>query len=297
MVGVDNFIATIQTTPWYIIPIFLAFTYVAIYMSGINSYLISKAASLPISRREMVHIYYKVWALSLLAPSKLGELSLAYFLKKKKVDVGTSLAIIFIDKAITFIAIFGIGIAGIFFFSLQQEVSSVLIIIVLLIGAGCFLLFTRRGTTIMKKIATFFLPKRIVTRIQEYSRAVEMIVENKSLIVANSIVTITRIIFTAFILFLAFLSINSPVPYGHIFLTQALISLIGAIPITLSGLGLREGSAVFFYSLLGVAPEKTLVVYLSLTIANYLMGFFIFLTFRRENERAMTETHGKKEFL
>ena len=51
-----------------------------------------------------------------LHPSKLGELSLAYFLKKKKVDVGTSLAIIFIDKAITFIAIFGIGIAGIFFF-------------------------------------------------------------------------------------------------------------------------------------------------------------------------------------
>jgi glycosyltransferase 2 family protein len=69
------------------------------------------------------------------------------------------------------------------------------------------------------------------------------------------------LISTVHLLFIAF---GQPLPFLQNMLLYPLTALVALIPITITGLGLREGAFIYFYSLVGVPPEIALGV--SLTI-------------------------------
>lgn len=74
-------------------------------------------------------------------------------------------------------------------------------------------------------------------------------------------------------------------PFRGIVSLLATAMLVGSIPITLGSLGIVEGSYVYFFGLVGVAPAATLLMGLFLRfklIVVGIIGFFNYLTYRHE---------------
>ena len=68
---------------------------------------------------------------------------------------------------------------------------------------------------------------------------------------------------------LAFKIHLSPLEYLWVF---ALVSLLLFLPISLAGLGVREGSMIFLLGILGVSSEKALAASLTLFIISIMLG-------------------------
>lgn len=80
--------------------------------------------------------------------------------------------------------------------------------------------------------------------------------------------------------FLVARALGLDVPFSYICVFHPLVSALSAIPITLSGIGLREGGYLFFLVHYGVDRESALafgILWLIVIIANSLVGGLVFL--------------------
>ncbi len=83
----------------------------------------------------------------------------------------------------------------------------------------------------------------------------------------------------------AFKTFGVTVPFRDIVAFLPTAMLVGSVPITLGSLGIVEGSYVFYFSLVGVAPAATLVMGLFLRfklIVVGIVGFFNYLTYKHD---------------
>jgi hypothetical protein len=79
-----------------------------------------------------------------------------------------------------------------------------------------------------------------------------------------------------------------PVPVGYFFLYVPLITVLAMLPVSVAGLGVREGSVVYFFSRLGVDPAAALsmsLVWFSLTVVVCGLGGLAFLASGRAAKR------------
>ena len=81
--------------------------------------------------------------------------------------------------------------------------------------------------------------------------------------------------------YLAGLSIGMDVGYLTLFLVMPIITLLDTLPISLSGIGTREVSLLFFLSLFGVAAETAVAFSVLLLLLGYVLvgavGFALWL--------------------
>lgn len=89
------------------------------------------------------------------------------------------------------------------------------------------------------------------------------------------------------------LSLNLAVPFMAFLVAVPLIELIRMVPITLQGIGIREGLFVLFFAYYGVStPDATLLailVYLLLNL-NGIVGGFLFMASRRDRGKQNSDT-------
>lgn len=289
-VGYQNFLTTLKNTPLLVFLIYLVYMPLAITLGAINIYLLLSATSISVSFKTWLKYYAKSWAFGLITPAKVGEFSLVYFLRRKQVKIGTSVALILIDKTITFFLMIIIALFSFQLFSNQFNITYLLF--------SAFSLFLVLVLFVTNKTLRNYVIKKLnykiivsfVNKIKGYSQTIIEIFQNKKFIAANLCLTLCRYFIGVYMIYLVFFLIGNPVNYWYIFIIQSLVILISTVPITNSGLGLKEGTAVFLFSLVGVPTSITFIVYLSFTLVTYFAGFIIFLVFRRENEPA------KKEF-
>jgi uncharacterized membrane protein YbhN (UPF0104 family) len=78
------------------------------------------------------------------------------------------------------------------------------------------------------------------------------------------------------------LEFETPWSYACVFFP--LVDIMTMLPVSFSGIGLREGGLLFFLSKLGVAPEKSVacgILWLAIVIASGLVGGLAFVARRR----------------
>jgi glycosyltransferase 2 family protein len=288
-VGYHNFLTALKNTPLSVFVVYLVYMPLAITFGALNIYLLLSATSISVSFKTWWKYYAKSWALGLITPAKVGEFSLVYFLRKKQVKIGSSVALILIDKIITFFLMIIIALFSSQLFSNQFNITYLLF--------SAFSLFLVLALFITNKTLKNYVIKKLnyriitsfITKIKGYSQTIIEVFQNKRFITANFGLTLFRYFIGVYVIHLAFFLIGNPVNYWHIFIIQSLVILISSVPITNAGLGLKEGTAVFLFSLVGVPTSITFIVYLSFTLVTYFVGFMIFLIFRKENEPAKKE--------
>jgi hypothetical protein len=81
------------------------------------------------------------------------------------------------------------------------------------------------------------------------------------------------------------LGIGQPVPFLALLIFLPLIILVSTLPISISGLGVREGAFVILLGLIGIRPEVAMAISLSWFIAvsaGSLLGLFEYIRYKKE---------------
>jgi glycosyltransferase 2 family protein len=76
-------------------------------------------------------------------------------------------------------------------------------------------------------------------------------------------------------------------PWSYAFVFFPLVDIVAMLPVSISGIGLREGTYVFFLGKLGVGADKAFacgIVWLAIVIASGLVGGIIFVLYRRRDQ-------------
>jgi len=266
--------------------ILMILVYIPIYILGIFNLFVLFG---DMKFRDLVKPYLLSWSLGMFVPGKFGELSIFYFLKKKK-KLNDSVPVFLLDKLISFVVYILFVIIGFLFFKellgLDYLYQVLLICAVILALVLIFILWDK--------------PKKILEKyvLRKYFKYFSGTFDNlKSYfssyfnrLIINFLLTIVRLVFTAFVVYLGFLAMDPTLNVNliYIMVITSIISLVSLIPITLSGLGLRELLAVFLYGLIGIDAGVIFGAYVLLLIVRYVMGGLIlgiFFNFESKKEK------------
>jgi len=83
-------------------------------------------------------------------------------------------------------------------------------------------------------------------------------------------------------------TLNIELPWSYCFIFFPLVDILSALPVSVSGIGIREGGYFFFLGRLGVKPEAAIacgVLWLVIVLVNGILGGIGFLLYRRSLPR------------
>ncbi len=274
-VGIVQFWDTLKTiNPLWLIPSFLM-TFVVQTLATINIKILLKALNKNVSFGYLWKAVTLSQSLGTVAPGRMGEFSLILFLKNKNVGYGTGLVIAVLDKIITFVIVSIIALIGIlWFFNLK---------LFLVVLAACISIVFILIYAILSNKIRDLIKKYILSGYSKYfkgfSKDFQYIMnEKKKYLLLNFIVTIIKWVTSFLSLWFIFKAFNQPISGHYIIFVSAVVIIISLIPISFSGLGLREGSGTYLYRILtGISTALIMNVMIIATIRKYIIAFFFYL--------------------
>lgn len=245
------------------------------------SILISKIKK--INFKKLLGYYNLSWAFGLFAPGKLGEFSIVYFLRKEGIGIGKGTAVSIIDKFITLIVLGVLSIIGFFsFFEFQDALKKSLIIV---IGIIIFpiLITNKKILGAIKKII-----KKISKKFSGFSNTIkDYFKNNKKALVYNLIITSIKWITNGVSVFILFKAFGTSVSIISIILIDSVTLMVGLVPITINGMGIKQAVALFLFDKINVSYSVTLSVYIAVLITNYFLAALIVLFSRIKSKKQL----------
>ncbi|MBI3034035.1 flippase-like domain-containing protein [Candidatus Woesearchaeota archaeon] len=275
-VGIKEIAATITTMNLIYLPAIIILFILGLFIGAYNLKILTDALKVRIKMGEMWRYYIRAWAFGMVIPGKVGEFSFVY-LAKEHMSIGQATAVSVLDKLTTTITLCCLAFIGFFIFlPIQQAILLTGVTITAIITAAVFIL-TPFGTGIIKSILGKH--REIFAGFSKTTRY--LVFEEKKAVIANTAITFLKWGLTAVVTYLAFLSFGKPVSMVVIVTISATTMLLSLIPITMSGLGIKEGAAVVLYGLKGVPAEITISAHIILLMMNYLGAATIFLFMKK----------------
>ncbi len=202
-----------------------------------------------------------------------GDAVKVYYLYKDTRKAGSSFGSVFLDRYFGMIALFTIGlVSGIAGYSQLKAIGmhlAIPLIFVSFIG-GSFIVFTLRIGRRFSTVDDFY------DYFHRYLRGTTVLVKAFLLSLAIQALTITAI-------YLISIGLDRKLPFLALCVFVPVISTIAAIPVSISGLGLRETAFVALFGLLGIPAETSASIsflwFLSITTGS-LVGFAEFIRYR-----------------
>jgi uncharacterized membrane protein YbhN (UPF0104 family) len=157
----------------------------------------------------------------------------------------------------------------------KDQISLVLILsaVILIIGVITILFYNRISSFIKKyilrKYAVYF--KNFTVNIK-YT-----LTERKSYLFLNIFFTVLKQLNATFSFFMIFLALGGYISPAIIFSASSIEGVASQIPISLSGLGLSEGTAIVLYHQVGIAAYFILSAYLFNRLYGYAFAGILYL--------------------
>ena len=208
--------------------------------------------------------------ISLFLPSSFGgDLYRIYALGEYNKDYLQNISSVLFDRISGLFALASISIISLTFFYKENISYQFFIAYALGILTFCGLTSSRFIVKLQsnnKKIISFF--KNIFESFQNYRKNVRVFVLS---LVISFWFQINIVILNYFYCF----ALNIDLPITYLFTVIPLVYLTEALPISINGLGVREGAFVFFFTQAGVSKEKALALGLLVISIRYIFIMLI----------------------
>ena len=213
-----------------------------------------------------------------ITPLWLGDyIRIPYLREETNEPFGKCASNVLIDQAIEFAALFILALIGSLIL-LNQFPSLFLILFslfVIFISVAIFFKEKGRSKKILKIAYAIFIPKKLKPFMaNEFHSFYESMPSLKFLVIPLFIELVSYTLFFTQIYILA-LSFSITIPFFSFIFIYPIASLISLIPVTVSGLGTREGALIHLFSLYGIAGETTVAISLGGYIITMLVPSFI----------------------
>ncbi len=217
-----------------------------------------------------------------------GDLVKGYLISQKIKSKISSYTSIFVDRLIGLFSL--ILIASIAALIMRKEIEHRFIIWlvgVLLLFCIIFILFLfNKG--LLKEISSSLGLMRLLhllkldSLVKRAYEAMNIYADHKLKILQAFVLSATAQFFGFFAVYLLSISLKVDIHLGEVFLIMPIIGVLCALPITMGGLGLREGAFVFFFSpKMGDTVALSLsLLYLALYLSSSLIGGIIYIFWR-----------------
>jgi len=212
--------------------------------------------------------------IGLATPAKIGEIGgrISFFLKQKNL-INKAVSAITLEKIIDiiFLLFFAI-IVSLFFINLLPFYFNLITIIILFIFLVIISLFLKNKLTITKKFISFIIPPKY----KNFHRYFNKIRTNFKLINTQDYFVIFALssllwLITFFITYIFAKGVGINIPFIYFAMASAVATLSSLIPISVSGLGIRETVYIILFIPFNVSIEKIITFSLASTLSLMLL--------------------------
>lgn len=275
-IGLIQIIDVLKTTKIvYVIPAIVAFLSTLI-LNACKVDILLKSLGYKVSFCRLTKCAISAWAIGVITPAKLGEFSIIYFLKNEGINIGKGTAVSLLDRMISLSTISFFAIVGVTFYFTTKKALEFAVLSLILLIIGIILIKSEIIRDFIKKT----ILKKYSTNFRGFSKTFFFILNHrKGSVLANIIITTIKGMIGALVLYSLFLALDIHIAYYHIFFITAITSLLSLIPITISGLGIKEAGTVYLFGYLlgtssgiaaGAAILNLIIKYISAAIAMFL---------------------------
>lgn len=235
----------------------------------------------PIPFAEFIRSYIYSFSINLFAPGQLGDASITLFLKKQGIPLRRSGLAYLVDKIITVFVLFCVAWYGAHLF--LPEINPIWFIVMPFAGLSAIVL----AIMIILKVPSDF---KYVLKAKQWT--VSTLDELNSvryqwrILILNTFLTVVKWLVMCLSFYCAFRSFGQFMPWPEIGIIPVLSTLVGYIPVSVGGIGTVEYSAVYLFSIMGVAESIVLSTYLFLRSLQYIQtGVMMICTHRNRNPK------------
>lgn len=227
-------------------------------------------------------IYMSSLYIGFVTPGRLGEFIKAVYLKSDKgISLSKGMSSVLIDRLCDLYLLIFLGLLGIWRFDILGKLSNAsLSLVVILVLAPLFLLNKHLMRKFIGLLYDSFIKKKIQfkekieERFDDFYSGIDQLI-NLKLIFS---VLLTCLSYSVFFIqcYLITISIGISINFITITLFMAISNLISFIPISISGLGTRDATLIYLFSLIGLKPELAVsysfLIFIVFFVCGGLMG-------------------------
>ncbi|MBU0953701.1 MAG: flippase-like domain-containing protein [Nanoarchaeota archaeon] len=294
--GIENIMETILILDPHLLLLAVSITIPTTFFKILRWKLILKASNVNIPFAEIIRIFMIGFFFGAITPSRVGNLIKFHYLRKyHNVPTSTAISISMIDRIFDVIVLAAFALLGLILVTTAIRTIYTAIAFVIIILAIILFIFNEKT---FKKIATFgilrikALRKLVKSRgeIDTNKAASDLYIpvkrmKNPKIFSITMLLTILIWTTIGVQIFLILLAMGVPVNVYKTIVFSGTSSFLGLVPITISGLGVREGSLAFFLSTIGVSLDSgvaaSLILYLIGHIPPALVGMGLYFVYKR----------------
>ena len=258
----------------YVLP---SFALISLYLVAQNlkwKYMLRKQG-IHLKFWELLRIYLIGVFYGSVTPGKIGTLiRIDYLRKKTGKDIGVCGVSVVMDKLLDILVIFSLAILGtLLIIGSLSPFLSALITISFITFLTLFFMFMKEGPSrrILRVFWRIIIPKSMKGKTREaYNSFYKNMLSWKDLMIPLFL-TILGWILVYSVAFTLSIPLNLGIPYHLFILLFPIASIVGLIPITVSGFGTREATIILLFSLFGVPEETVFFLSLLTTLVSYLI--------------------------
>jgi glycosyltransferase 2 family protein len=262
---------TFQQPVWLIFSLYLAIVFIPIMAAARwNIFLNFLGIRMPLL--ELIKINFESIFWGTFLPSSDGFAAIRmYKIERKFTEFpGKSGSTVIAEKLLGFFVLCSLALLFSFFLKSIPNIIIIRLIILLIMLILIILMLLIFNKTFYGFISNFLLKSKISTKISIFiSNIHDSLVKLPKLSMLATALPLIIIlqIFTFLNVYLLFKAMGFEISLVNHLVIVPIIQIISLIPLTLSGLGIREGAFVYFYGFLGVKPEIAFTV----SILNFLI--------------------------
>ena len=225
-------------------------------------------------------IYASSLYIGFITPGRLGEFVKILYLKSDKaINYSKGFSSVLVDRLFDLYLLIILGFIGILQFDILGRFSDALLILsVLVIMIPIIMLNKQLVERTIKILYKIVVIKRVTSevegRFEDFYDGLNQL-KNLRLLISGLLTCLSYFIFSIQC-YLIVLAMGLTINFFTITFFMAISTLISFIPISISGLGTRDATLIFLFSLIGLKPEQAVsyafLVFLTFSVYGGLMG-------------------------
>ena len=263
---------------WWYVAVLLALNYVMIALSCWKWRIFLRRKGIVVSLHGLVRLYMLGNFFGNFLPSMIGGDSARGVILGRKTDRMADVFLsIFMERFTGFIALVSLTSLAVIFNSHFIHIGNLKQICLAALAATCalvFLTFSKRGFAFVVRIVFWLVPGggRFGEKLTKLHHSLQEFRSHRLEFAGIMMMSLLFHVLTGINLYAACLALNYHPNFLDMLIVTPFILLLSALPITINGIGLWEGSFVFFFALLGIAKPLALSVALLLRLKTLLIS-------------------------
>jgi len=241
-----------------------------------NYLMRSQGVHIPFSKTFYVYLwgYY----FGTVTPGRIGEISKAIYFQDKFENLGRGFVSVVVDR------LYDIGIRVVLLFILYPLYSNLFefrfigfLIMLVVTGAGGLILIRMKSIrNIVSRLSEFVIPKKfypvIKSNISGFINDMVTMITSVKVVSATAVITLVSYLFYFIMAYSIQKSFNIEMNFTYNIFCVVLTSLAAVVPISISGLGVREAVMIYLFSNIGLGSEAAVLFSLSFFALNPILA-------------------------